>query len=191
MHANQGGRFSFDPDVGTFIFSGGYLMHPNTNTNIHIGQESMIEVINSGGDLAEFMNSLVLTRKALPDVLGAAIGVLIECYDTARKAGSVADLGGTFSRALADRPTSRIWIDVVQCMNGTDADAVSEQLSFLVTAVHRLRAAGHTWSLPVRAAAPIAVAVVSMPERVTNVSIQRDPVSLSIVGSTQTERDRV
>ena len=53
----------------------------HSNNHIYIGQESMMGVINSGGDLAEFMNRLVLSRQALPDLLGSAVGVLIDCYD--------------------------------------------------------------------------------------------------------------
>ena len=189
MHSNTQIHIGQDSMIG----AGHAHLHPFANqSHVHIGQDSTIGVINSGGDLAEFMNNLLQSRKALPDLLGAAIGVLIDCYDSARKAGIVADLGGAFSQALADRPTSRIGLDVLRCMNGTDADAVSEQLSFLATAVHRLREAGLRWSLPAKAAAaPIAVAVVSMPERVTSVNIERDPVSLSIVGSTQIERDKI
>lgn len=190
MHSNTQIHIGQDSMIG----AGHAHLHPFANqSHVHIGQDSTIGVINSGGDLAEFMNNLLQSRKALPDLLGAAIGVLIDCYDSARKAGIVADLGGAFSQALADRPTSRIGLDVLQCMNGTDADAVSEQLSFLATAVHRLREAGFRWSLPAKSAAPapLAVAVVSMPERVTSVNIERDPVSLSIVGSTQIERDKI
>lgn len=162
-----------------------------TSSHVQIGQQSMIEAINSGADLPELMRSLVVNRQALPDMLGAAIGVLIECYSSARNAGAVVDMQGTNSRALANRQTSRIYVDVTQSLNGTDVACMGEQLSFLATAVHRMRESGITWSLPITPEVPAGLAVLSMPSRMTSIRFERDPKSMEIIGSTQIERDMV
>lgn len=161
------------------------------NSHVSIGHESAFEVIRSGGDLAEFMTRLLSTRACLPDVLGAAIGALLACLQAACANGAVIDFEGMFPAEMRERSMSRMHVDLLQAMNSNDSKAQGEQLSFLVTAIHQLREKGFTWSIPVEPCGPNAIAIVSMPERVTSVSFQRDPVSLEIVGSTQIESDAV
>lgn len=161
------------------------------NSHVSIGHESALEAIGSGGNLAEFITRLLSTRACLPDVLGAAIGAMLACLQAARNAGAAIDFGGVFPAEMLERSMSRIHVDLLQAMNSNDVLAQGEQLSFLVTAVHHLREKGFTWSIPVKPFGPHAIAIVSMPERVTSVNFQRDPASLEIYGSTQIERDAV
>jgi len=68
---------------------------------------------------------------------------------------------------------------------------MGEELSFLATAIHRMRESGVTWSMIVTPDVSAGLAVVSLPARVTTVTFERDPRSLEIISSTQTERDAV
>lgn len=185
MHANQGGRCSIVLEVGTFFFRSNTPM----NSHIKIGQDSTVEAINSGADLAEFVMRLLRTRESLPDLLGSAIGTLIECYRQATVAGWVPVMDSRFPPAMLERSVSRIRTDLLQSLHSNDGSSQSEQLSFLVTAIHQLRESGCTWSITTSAPPPLPVTIVSMPDRVTSTTVQRDPSSRAIVGSTQVERD--
>lgn len=149
----------------------------------------MLEAITSGADLAEFVTRMTITRASVPDLLGAAVGVLIDCYQTAILAGWVPVVGNTFPAAMQDRSANRMRIDLVQCLNSNDVAAQSEQLSFLVTAIHWLRQAGCTWALTTTSTHPLPVSIVSMPDRVKTTNFQRDLESHEILSSVQTERD--
>ena len=161
------------------------------NSHIKIGQDSTVEAISSGADLAQFVMRLFRTRDSLPDLLGSAIGTLIECYGRAALAGWVPVMDSRFPPAMLERSVCRIRTDLLQSLHSSDVAAQSEQLSFLVTAIHGMREAGCTWSLAASAAPPLPVSIVSMPDRVTSTTVQRDPSGRTIVGSTQVERDMV
>ena len=159
-------------------------MHPNTIINTRV-----LGAINQGEDLAELLNGLSRTHAKCRDLFGPAIAMITHCYLVARDGGHIASEPDQALAEFLSGSLARMLFELTVSVN-TDGELASRQISAMVSAINACRQAGCKWTVPEYHPAPIPVAVLSLPERVTSTEIRRDLKTNTITGSMQIETDK-
>jgi hypothetical protein len=157
-----------------------------------LGETRMQEAINAGEDLAELLQSLCNNRQTHPDLFSGAVAILVACYQSARTAGMEVTSCDPTMASFMSRSMSSMVVELMFSLKSADGDLQGRQLSELVSSVNQLRSRGVRWDPAkpvVQPVEPLAVRVVSMPDRVTTTEVRRDGKTSQIIGSTQTEAD--
>lgn len=162
------------------------------SSNYIAGDARMREAINSKEDLAQLLNLLFADRAANSGLIGGAVSRLVSCYFGARLAGHVVPVQDEAMRPLMDGSIDNAIFELTKAFNTKDDVLLSRQLTSLVCGVNLLRQTLQ-WPAPeareAKAAEPLKVEVVSLPNRVTTTEVKRDPKTRNIVSSVQTVVD--
>jgi len=149
---------------------------------------AVLEVLNSGEDIASFFNGLFSRMATCSEIIFPAVTRLVQCFVSARDgAQKVGDFDESLKSFLG-ASQSRILLEMHGSINA-DPVLAGHQLSGLIQSINLARESGCRWYLtepPIVAAVP--VSVVSMIERVTKTEVLRDKEGV-IVGSRQLEND--
>ena len=152
----------------------------------------MLEAINGGEDLAALLNDLFLNRIACQELIYPSLYSLALCLKSLRDSGyNMAQQSNDSMHEFLTWSLERQMLELVKninCNSHSSGALASQQISAMVGALNSARNSGTTWHIPDQAA--LAVNVLSLPERVTQTEILRDPKTKQIVSSVQRETDK-
>lgn len=170
--------------------------------SLQLGQDSMRECVATGGDIAAHLNTLFIERHQHPtqtiaDVLGGAVTCLKDCFIAIRNAGLVKPTNNAELDAFLNLPPAMLTVELFRNINATeDTETTGHRISAMTVYVSAYRNK-LSWPLknedspvPTPAAPePLEIHILSMPERIHEVSVTRN-LDGQITKSETIERDK-
>lgn len=163
-----------------------------------LGYLRMIEAINAGENVPRLLLRLFKDKRKPVGaaLLSGALCGLLATYSAARSAGYKAVCTDPAIKEFMSGSDDRISFDLTQALNTSDLELQSAAGEYLIAlSLFCAGLKGKVSVTPVQAqvapaAAPIAVQIVGMPERVTETQVSRDTSTQEIVSTLNIQRDR-
>ena len=158
-----------------------------------LGFERMMDAIRTGEVLFDVLRGLMANKDAAAGakLAGGGLMCIIECYAAMRASGMTVTCPNASLQSFMDGSRGRIICEIVQGCGAVNQSLLQLHVAALCSAVSQVRKQISFSDAVPKAinVEPLPVRLVSMPERITTMSVARDPETLEITSTTQRQVD--